>query len=181
MRLWIPAFVLLVVACFGGGCRQTKEAMKTNNPEQSQEQTRLDFTAGPPTIVYKTKHDYADKVAVTLNEDKTSITAYPHPVDIAKRGSQVKPTQLASGYLLDNQGINERVAFTSYTFEEYAALKEVPTLAELQAHIIDKDPLLEMCHCGNRNQYSAIETDMNKIITQKLAPCKTLSLRNKTN
>ncbi|GEO06996.1 hypothetical protein AAE02nite_46600 [Adhaeribacter aerolatus] len=131
----------------------------------------LDFSAGPPTIVYKTKRDYTNKVAVIFNADKTAIVAYPHPQDIAKKGERVKPTMLAQGYLLDNQGLNENAAFTQYTFEEYAALAKAPTLAELKASIIDKDPFMELCHCGNRNQFRAIEAELNQLIIRKLIPC----------
>ena len=136
--------------------------------------TQLDFSAGPPTIIYKTKHDYTDNVAILLTADKTGIASYPHPRDIAKKSNRVKPTILTKGYLLDNQGINERVAFTSYTFAQYAALPKAPSLDELKASIIDQDPLIFLWNCGNRNQYTQLEETMNRWISQKLSPCQSI-------
>ncbi|KAA5543397.1 hypothetical protein [Adhaeribacter rhizoryzae] len=165
---------LCLLAFMAGSCRNTKPPMT-----QNQESTQLDFTAGPPTIVYKTKRDYSDKVAVIFNAEKTAIVAYPHPQDIAKKGNRVKPTVLAQGYLLDNQGLNENAAFTQYTFEEYAALAKAPTLAELKASIIDKEPFTELCHCGNRNQFTSLEQDLNQLITRRLVPCQSFTAHSK--
>jgi hypothetical protein len=165
---------LCLLPLLAGSCRNSKVSMTP-----TQEQIPLDFSAGPPTVVYKTKHDYTDKVAVTLNADETEIVAYPHPRDISKRGNAIKPTVLAQGYLLDNQGLNERAAFTRYTFAEYAALTKVPSLTELKASIIDKEPFVEICHCGNRNQFKTIEADLNRLIAQKLVPCQTITTTSK--
>ncbi|RDC62141.1 hypothetical protein [Adhaeribacter pallidiroseus] len=153
-----------------GGCQINQKSMTPNSTLAAP----LDFSAGPPTIIYKTKQDYTNQVAVILTPDKTSIAAYPHPQDIANKGNQVKPTLLANGYLLDNQGINPNVAFTSYTFAQYAALPQAPSLEELKNSIINADPLAYICNCGNRNQYGDIAASMNNLIAQKLAPCKTL-------
>lgn len=139
------------------------------------------FTPGPPAIVYKTRADYTDKVAVTLNEDKTAVVAYPHPADIGRPSGLPYPTRLAQGYLLDNQGINARAAFTSYTMQEYAALQEAPAPAELMARVIDKDPLLHMCNCGNRKQYDNQEAAMNKFIARGLEVCKPMAGKTSKN
>ncbi|PSR52553.1 hypothetical protein AHMF7605_02935 [Adhaeribacter arboris] len=163
---------LAVVGLLAGGCQSPKESMKNTTAKTVNQD--LDFSAGPPTIVYKTKQDYTNKVAVILTPDKTEIASYPHPQDIAKRGNKVQPLLLADGYLLDNQGINQNVAFTSYTFEQYAALPQTPSMEELKSRIIDKEPLQFMCHCGNRNQFTSLEATMNDLIAQKLAPCKPL-------
>ena len=165
---------LCLLAFMAGSCRNIKPNMM-----QNQEGISLDFTAGPPTIVYKTEYDYSDKVAVILNAEKTEIVAYPHPRDITKRGNEVKPIALVQGYLLDSQGINENSAFTSYTFEQYVALAKVPTLAELKASIIDIEPFTELCHCGKRNQFTAIEKDLNQLIICKLMPCRAFSATTK--
>ncbi|QMU28074.1 hypothetical protein [Adhaeribacter radiodurans] len=166
-------YYLAATTFLAAACQSPKESMK--NSAAATTGNQLDFSAGPPTIVYKTKQDYTDKVAVILTLDKTGIASYPHPQDIAKRGNKVKPLMLADGYLLDNQGINQNVAFTSYTFEQYAALPQAPSLEELKTRIIDKEPLQYMCHCGNRNQFTSLETTLNSFIAQKLAPCKTLN------
>ena len=162
--------VFVVLALLFLGCKSNKEGMAANKQEAS----RPDFSAGPPTMVYKTKQDYTDKVAVMLSEDKKAIVAYPHPRDIAAKIDRVRPTVLENGYLLDAQGINRQVAFTRYTFEEYAALPEAPSIEELQASIIEKDPLVEMWHCGNRHQYKAIVSEINKLIAGGFVGCKKL-------
>lgn len=179
MRIAFLLRGLPLLALLAGGCKNAQTTtMDTNSSGSAPAQ--LDFNAGPPTIVYKTKNDYTDKVAIILQKDKTSIASYPHPRDIAKRGNEVKPTVLANGYLLDNQGINAQVAFTRYTFAQYAALPKAPTLAELQVSIIDKDPLEQICHCGNRNQFKQVEDNLNQLIAQNLIPCKALPLPGKT-
>lgn len=157
------SFLTLIV----WGCRsnKTEVAMKQDKPAPT------DFAAGPPAIVYKTRQDYSDKVAVILSEDRKTIVAYPHPQDIARRGSEVYPASLNEGYLLDRQGINQWVAFTRYTFAEYAALPQAPELSELEAGIIDKTPLLEFCNCGKLRQYTDVVKSMNDLIAGGLESC----------
>lgn len=165
---------LCCLSMFVGACKSGKEGA-TSKQEVNMESGQ----PGPPAIIYKTKQDYSGKVAVMLSEDRQQIIAYPDPKDIARRGPGVKPTLLEGGYLLDNQGINERVAFTRYTFAEYAALEEVPPMEQLQASIIDNNPLLEMCICGNRKQYAELEKSMNEHIADKLTKCEQLPLKEK--
>ena len=169
----VLTFTLLLVL-LGSGCRNTKENMNKSNDYQ----TPPNASAGPPAIVYKTKQDYTNNVAIILTADKTEIASYPHPTDIAKRLQQVRPTGLTEGYLLDNQGINEQVAFTSYTFAEYAALTKAPSLAELKNRIIDKSPLLQLCYCGNRNAFPDLVASMNKLVSQGFASCKIIISKN---
>ncbi len=131
----------------------------------------MDFS-GPPTIVYKTKANYNNKVPVTLSDDKSRIVSYPAPKDVFYNGSLAYPSPLEQGYLLDNRGIGKNVAFLSLTYEEYSNLSQVPTLQDLYAMIIDKDPLTQMCNCGNRNKYNDVAADMNRLIKDnKLGVC----------
>jgi hypothetical protein len=167
MRIVLLITLATLVA---SGCQSSQKSMTLHSTPAAP----LDFSAGPPTIVYKTKHDYTNQVAVILSEDKSRVVAYPHPQDIAKKGDNIKPTLLVNGYLLDNQGINQHVGFTSYTYEQYAALPQAPSLADLKSKLMDADPLEYICHCGNRNQFTSLESAMNNLIAQKLTPCKTL-------
>jgi hypothetical protein len=116
----------------------------------SEHSFKPDFSAGPPSIVYKTKKDYRNNVPVILSANKNSIVSYPAPADLLKDGTLLLPTVLSKGYLLDNKGITADVAFLKLTYKEYAALKMAPPSDSLYAMIIDKDPLTEMCNCGNR-------------------------------
>lgn len=130
----------------------------------------LDFS-GPPTFVYKTKADYSQNVPVTLSDDKTAIIAYPSPQDIYINGQLATPTSLSNGYLLDNRGINANVAFLKMTYTEYSKLKEAPLLKIMYSQIIDKDPLTELCNCGNRLQY-ANSAAIDNLIKGQLKKCK---------
>lgn len=149
----------------------TPASVKPTTPA-SEITTTMDFS-GPPTTVYKTKSDYNNKVPVTLSEDKTRIVSYPSPKDVFYNGNLAYPTPLAQGYLLDNRGIGKNIAFLNMTYEEYSNLSEVPSLQNMYNMIIDKDPLVQMCNCGNRLKYANVVSDMNRLINDnKLSKCQ---------
>ena len=79
-----------------------------------------DFSAGPPTIIYKTRADYSNNVPIILSEDKTVILSYPAPADLKPDGAFSTPTLLKNGYLLDNRGVNANVAFLKMSYQEYS-------------------------------------------------------------
>lgn len=126
-----------------------------------------------PTYVYKTKTDYSKNVPVLLSDDKTRIISYPAPTDVYYNGKLAYPTELPKGYLLDNRGIGVNVAFLKMTYEEYSQLKAAPSLKVLFDQIIDNDPLVELCNCGNRNQFNDIEV-LNTLAKNNLSKCKKL-------
>jgi len=120
------------------------------------------FDASPAVVIYKTKKDYSRFVAVTLSEDKTSISSYPAPSDVSSERSM--PAALAEGYWLDNRGINDRVAFLDITYEAYARMENPPSKAQLWAHIQDKDPVLSMYNCGAAYSYTDKIKQLNAVI-----------------
>ena len=120
--------------------------------------------ASPKVFIYKMKKDYSQNVPVSLSADKKTIVSYPHPRDVYTNGKLAVPTKLDGGYWLDNRGITENVAFLSYTYEEYAALSEVPSVSELYKKIIDKNPLTELWDCGRRSQFQDPVSDLNEAI-----------------
>ena len=122
----------------------------------------------PPAIIYKTAKNYDKNVAIYLSEDKKDITGYPDPRDVS---AESYPTPLKKGYLLDNRGIGKNIAFISLTYEEYAALKKVPSIVELEKMIIDRNPIKEMYYCGNRGTYSDV-SELNKLIDNKFKGCQ---------
>lgn len=128
--------------------------------------------AGPPTIVYKTKADFSNYVPVIMNANKTEIVSYPAPSDIYYEGKLAKPTNLKNGYLLDNRGINEHVAFLNYTYEEYGKMDHAPRLSEMKNNIKEKYPLVEMIDCGARHQYKNIVEDLNILIDADFQGCR---------
>ncbi len=130
--------------------------------------TTIDMNqTGPPTIIYKTKMDYSRMVAITLNDDKTEVVAYPDPTDISKKAKSVYPTLLENGFLLDNRGVSKNAVFISMTYEEYANLTSAPSLKEMYAKILDKNPFTEMYFCGSRYNYKEIEKELNQFIKTK--------------
>lgn len=123
--------------------------------------------SGPPALVYKTKTNYNNLVPVLLSDDKSEIISYPHPRDLKVGNALALPTLLKDGYLLDNRGIGANVAFLSLTYEEYSKLETAPSLKELYELILDKDPLIELCNCGNRNVFKDQIREINQIIKAK--------------
>jgi hypothetical protein len=137
------------------------------------------FISGPSVLLYKTNSNYAQLVPILLSDDKTEIVSYPHPGDLKVDGEYLLPTILNGGYLLDNKGINQNVAFIKLTYEDYAKLQNAPTLKELYNLIIDKNPLTELCNCGNRITFIDIQTQLNKLIDSNTLHknCKLLKLK----
>ena len=80
------------------------------------------------------------------------------------KSSMKKSMILEKGYLLDNRGVGENVAFLKMTYEEYSKLENAPSLKELYLLILDKDPLLELCNCGNSKVFSDKVNQLNKVI-----------------
>ena len=135
---------------------------------QQNTQTDRSVMAIKPTIVYKTTKNYNKNVAILLSEDKKTIVGYPHPADVSVRNY---PTELKKGYLLDNRGIGKNTAFISLTYEEYAALKNAPSLSELWDMIIDKNPIKEMYNCKHPEGEDLV-SELNQLIDKKFEGCR---------
>lgn len=126
----------------------------------------------PAAIVYKTRANYNNKVPVMLNADKTAIMSYPAPSDVRHLPT---PLPLADGYLLDQRGIGNTVAFLSLTYKDYAELPAVPSTDLLMKSIIDKNPLLEMYRLPiNFNEAVADTAKVNEIIRSHFSGCTPL-------
>jgi hypothetical protein len=154
MRILISILLLAAIAC--------KTNKTTTQTKDNGETTTAPSNPGPPALVYKTKANYNNLVPVVLSDDKKTVTSYPDPTDI--KGNYSLPTILNNGYLLDNRGVEKNVAFLKLTYEEYSKLKSAPSPKELYNLIIDKDPLTELCDCGNKNEYTDITKQLNKLI-----------------
>lgn len=128
--------------------------------------------ASEPFLIYKTKAGYSDKVPVIMNAEKTKIVSYPSPSDVMVNGELVKPIKLIDGYLLDNRGIGMNVAFTSFTYEEYAKLDAAPDINKLMNGIIDDDPLLELYDCKNHLNIKSDIDKVNALIANRFEGCE---------
>jgi hypothetical protein len=167
------AVIILTMLFFTSFSCSTMPKSKTKEEKGKTKEITLDFSAGAPTIIYKTKEEYNNKVPITLSEDKRKIVGYPHPKDIYQNGKLAIPTKLNNGYLLDNRGVGKNTAFLNITYEEYAKLTSAPKLTEMERMILEKDPIIELCDCGNRNQFKNEIDEINSLIaTNQLGKCK---------
>ncbi len=153
MRL-IGIFSILLLI---GSCKMNNKAHKVGP-------TTPEYIPGAPVIVYKAVADYSDLVPVLLSDDKTEIVSYPHPQDVKVGKTFLTPTSLNDGYLLDNKGIGENVAFLKWTYKEYAALMLLPSIEELYRSIVDKNPLAEIYQCGYKSDFDNIQQQLNNLI-----------------
>jgi hypothetical protein len=122
---------------------------------------------GPPALVYKTRADYAKLVPVIMNDAKTAIVSYPGPNDVKNSQGYLLPVPLKKGYLLDKKGIGKNVAFLNITYEEFAKLSEPPSMEQLEKLILDKDPLVELCDCGNITRFTDPVDQLNDYIRHR--------------
>jgi hypothetical protein len=154
-------------------CHSTKQMPKSapNDP-----QAATANVSGPPALVYKTRADYDKLVPVIMNDTKTVIVSYPHPNDVKNSQGYLLPVQLKKGYLLDKKGIGKNVAFLNITYEEYAKLSEPPSMEQLEKLVLDKDPLVELCDCGNITRFTDPVSQINEFIQDRTLSdhCKTV-------
>jgi hypothetical protein len=141
--------------------------MNQEHPKEEEATSMGGSQAGPSAIIYKTKADYYNKIPVILSEDKSKIVSYPGPRDIITKGKLAYPTKLNDGFLLDNRGINENVAFLDITYEVFSKSMKAFTSEELFEMILDDDPITEMYNCGSKYKYKEIESELNDFIEQK--------------
>ena len=102
-----------------------------------------------PTIIYKAKPEYANKVPVSLSADKQQIVAYPAPKDLYTKGVLALPVALEKGYYLDKRGVNNNTTFLNISYEEYAKLEKAPSMEALKSMIIETSSIEECFDCGN--------------------------------
>jgi hypothetical protein len=139
-----------------------------NSAKKQAEAIMIEF-GKKPTIIYKAKPEYANKVPVTLSADKQQIVAYPAPKDLYTNEVLALPTALEKGYYLDNRGVNNNTAFLNISYEEYAKLEKAPSMEELKSMIIASSSVEECYDCGNITEIEKL----NILIKGKaLAKCK---------
>lgn len=155
--------LLLLVGCLSS---KTTVPMVENQSNQ--------MVRSPKAIVYKTVRDYHLNVPVLMDAQKQNIISYPAPSDAFYKSALALPTPLSNGFWLDNRGINQYVAFTSYTYDEYSKLPAAPDLTTLKSKIIDLNPLVEMYECGFRADYQDEIVELNALIGAGFPSCKRL-------
>ncbi|MCM1110718.1 MAG: hypothetical protein NC336_05885 [Clostridium sp.] len=95
----------------------------------------------PRGHVYRTNGDYNNFVPVTLDQSLTKLISFPAPTDITAASA---PVALGDGYLLDRRGVGPTSAFTRWTYAEYAALPQAPTISEIMENLIPSARVTEI-------------------------------------
>lgn len=106
--------------------------IRNSQPAAPRASDTRSVNALPKASAFRMSGDYAGNVAISL-DSQGNLTYFPAPSDISTSSA---PLQLADGWWLNRQGIGINSVFTKYTFAEYAALPNVPTIEELKASII---------------------------------------------
>ena len=162
----------LAVALLATACHSSKKVTEQNAVENVSQQVKTPakvmggtaVSTSPVVYVYKMKADYSHQVPVLMDESRTRILSFPDPKDLLSGDKLRLPTQLKQGYWLDNKGIGPNVAFLTYTYEEYSHLPSAPSVKELLAHLLDKEPLTELRECGRWADYTDIVSELNQKI-----------------
>ncbi len=174
-KLKTQLFILLIGM---SACHSAKQ-MPMSAPNDAKAATAA--ISGPPALVYKTRADYDKLVPVIMNDAKTVIVSYPSPNDLKNSQGYLLPVPLKKGYLLDKKGIGKNVAFLNITYEEFAKLSEPPSMEQLEKLILDKDPLVELCDCGNITRFTDPVNQLNDYIKHHSLSerCKTIKKEKK--
>lgn len=126
----------------------------------------------PMAQVYKTNGDYNNYVPVQVTDDGKELLSFPDPSDI---NADASPIQMANGFLLDRRGVSENTRFTSYTYTQYAALKQIPSPQELFNSIIPEARIIELVVLPITAQEAYADTSaVNNIIRTGFNNCKFL-------
>lgn len=94
----------------------------------------------PKATAFRIDPEYADKVAVTIGPDGR-LTYFPAPSDITPQSA---PLDLGDGWWLNRQGISPASVFTTYTFSQYADLKQTPSASTLLKAVIPGSKVIRM-------------------------------------
>lgn len=167
-RFILLTFSLLIL----NGCGVAKKTETTEQTKREDPRLNSGVHSTPHALVYKTRADYFNRVPVLLNAAKDRIVSYPDPIDLYEGSTPTLPTRLKNGYLLDNRGIGANVAFLTYTYEKYGALKKLPELDQLMDSLLDRNPLTELWDCGSRSLLKKEVEELNALIDNGFPNCK---------
>lgn len=159
-------FLLLSMSIFSG-CSPKLTSDVTSNVSGGVVSGSPVVSALPSQRVYRMRGDYANLVPVTLDQNG-NIISYPDPIDVS---DSAKPVNLGDGWFLDRRGVGPNSAFTNYTYDEYHALKHVPSLDELKSRIVARHAITEMWDCGTSHR--TID-EYRKLIKSGFPGCKNI-------
>lgn len=129
----ILSVCMAVASCTHKTSAVEETAMSEVRPVKKVSAPRMGAAAYlPNATAFRMSGDFSDNVAVTVGPDG-ELTYFPAPSDITADSA---PIALGKGWWLNNQGIGPNSVFTKYTFAEYAALPETPSVTQLKEAII---------------------------------------------
>ncbi len=187
-RLVSPLLLSLCFSLLSAGCKCNSktmiESIQSNSSNSSEGQSSMPHRppmmgggttqALAPITIYMTKADYSNLVPIGLSSDKGSVVSYPAPSDLRRGNGYTTPIPLAQGYWFDRRGVGLNTAFTSLTYEEYAALEVAPKPDELLKMLVDSDPFIELIHC-DRSYFDVVDVKtLNAYIQEGLPEAKRL-------
>lgn len=130
--LYLLTLIPLLCACSG---KVTKSESIASPPSSPVILSRADSKIASPipkATAFRIAPEYDGKVAVTLNAEG-NLTYFPDPSDITHA---TIPLSLGNGWWLNRQGISAASVFTTYSYDEYAALPSVPSQQQLKDAVI---------------------------------------------
>jgi len=167
MNMKFGVNIIMMIILTLTSCKTKDKIMILEANDKLEENNFVGTTA--PVVVYKTIRDFSEYVPVIMNREKTAIVSYPDRMDVS---TNQKPTALTKGYLLDNRGINENVAYLKLTYDAYKNLEKNPDLDELIDLIQEKNPLAELYYCGNKSDYQDLIPELNTLIKNDFPGCR---------
>lgn len=133
--------VLLMSACTHKHVYTVSEGKSETTPVKTESiRKTLPYLTGetgvvgvmPNATAFRMSGDYNNNVAVTLAPNG-DLLYFPAPTDIT---ADSEPISLGDGWWLNCQGFGANTAFTKYTFAEYAALTQTPSIEQIKLSII---------------------------------------------
>ena len=124
----------------------------------------------PHLMVYKTRGNYNNLVAISLTADKQELAYYPSPGDVKTRllYGRLLPVTLHKGYLLDKNGIDCQTAFLRISYQAYSALGDKLTAKNVKDMILTTDPLVTLYDCGPQTRFKNPRQALNSLIDKGL-------------
>ncbi|MCM1356011.1 MAG: hypothetical protein NC212_06370 [Staphylococcus sp.] len=153
-------FILLGV--FIASCSSDEPQNNTND---------VKFNVTPSIQIYKLNGDYAHLVTVMLDENRQHVVALPG----IKGSLNKRPVELSNGFYLNGWGIvGYMTGFTNWTYDEYLALPDIPTVDEIERNIVRDARVVEIYKMPidvNQSETEIIN-QCNKLIEAGLPGCE---------
>ena len=90
--------------------------------------------AMPRAVIYRTNGNFNSNVSATYDKSTLSFISFPAPSDVSLDS---EPIELVDGWLLDRRGgISPNTVFLRWTYPEYHALPQTPSIEQLFQAII---------------------------------------------